>query len=51
MEQRLKEEAERAEKTAKDKKKGKKEEVKEEGPIKVKDVRMVDITVNENMAD
>ncbi len=50
MEQRLKDQAEKAEKTAKDKKKGKKEEVKEEGPIKVRDVKMVDIHVHENMA-
>jgi hypothetical protein len=52
MQVRLKEEAERAEKAAKDKKKAaKKEEPKEEGPIQVSDVRMSDIITKQYMAE
>jgi hypothetical protein len=52
MQVRLKEEAERAEKAAKDKKKAaKKEEPKEEGPIQVSDVRMSDIITKQYMTE
>lgn len=51
LEKRKKEEAEKAALAAKDKKKAPKgkEEVKEEGPVKVRDVEMADIVVNEGM--
>lgn len=51
MEKRKKEEADKAALTAKDKKKAPKgkEEIKEEGPVKVKDVEMADMIVNEGM--
>lgn len=50
MQARQKEEAERAEKAAKDKKKAaKKEEPKEEGPLQVSDVRLSDVLSRRNL--
>ena len=50
MQARLKDEMEKAEKAAKDKKKAaKKEEPKEEGPLQVSDVKMSDILIEKDM--
>ena len=51
MNKRVQEEAERAEKAAKDKKKApKKEEAKEEGPMQVSDVRMADVIAEKHLS-
>lgn len=51
MEKRKLEEAEKAAQNAKDKKKGKKEEPKEQGPLQVSDVKMDDIRVRDSMCE
>lgn len=51
MEIRIKEEAEKVEKALKEKKKVKKEEVKEEGVLRVRDVKMADVAVDEYMTE